>query len=119
MKESGSGLTKEQYFEMCEMMGTEPSEEDIPLDRNDLTLDTQLIFSIYDKLPARWEGFSGQYLGKDLGLLNILFDHYNLDKCERNYAWDIIPIIDSFVAEDIAKKMKSKTKVTGDKPRGV
>ena len=96
---------------MCEMMGSEPVEEEIPYNREDLTLDTQLILNIYDKLPARWEGFSGQYMGKDLSLLETLANHYELEKCEFNYAWDIIPIIDSFVAEDIAKKIKTKTKV--------
>ena len=118
VKESGSGLTKEQYFEMCEMMGSEPLEEEIPCSREDLTLDTQLIFNIYDKLPAKWEGFSGQYLGKDLLLLDTLFKHYKLEEYEESYAWDIIPIIDSFVAEDIARKIKSKTKVAGDTPGG-
>lgn len=103
---------------MCEMMGSEPVEEEMPYDREDLTLDTQLIFTIYDKLPAKWEGFSGQYLGKDLLLLDTLFKHYKLEKYEKNYAWDVIPIIDSFVAEDIAKKIKSKTKVSGDKLSG-
>lgn len=99
-------------------MGSEPVEEEMPVGREDLTLDSQMVFSIYDKLPARWEGFSGQYLGKELSLLDSLFDHYKLDKYERNYAWDIIPIIDSFVAEDIAKKMKAKTKIAESMPRG-
>lgn len=110
-------MTKAQYFEMCEMLGNEPLEEEIPYSRDDLTYDTQLIFSIYDKLPAKWEGFSGQYLGKDLVLLGTLTKHYELDKATTNYAWEIIPVIDSFVAEDIARKIKTKTKV-GDMPRG-
>ena len=96
---------------MCEMMGSEPIEEEIPWEREDLTLETQIIFSIYDKLPARWEGFSGQYLGKDLALLVTLFEHYGLEKHERGYAWDIIPVIDNFVAQDVARKVKSKSKV--------
>lgn len=91
-------------------MGSEPVEEEIPYERDDLTLDTQLILSIYDKLPSKWEGFSGTYMGKDLTLLEILANHYELEKYELNYAWDIIPIIDSFVAEDIAKKIKAKSK---------
>jgi hypothetical protein len=71
VKESGSGLTKEQYFDMCEMMNSEPLESEIPVSREDLTLETQEVFSIYDKLPARWEGMSGTYLGKDLSLLPV------------------------------------------------
>jgi hypothetical protein len=100
------------------MLGNEPLEEEIPYEREDLTLDTQLILSIYDKLPAKWEGFSGQYLGKDLLLLETLFNFYKMEKFEQLYAWEIIPIIDSIVAEDIAKKIKSKGKVAGDMPDG-
>lgn len=95
---------------MCKMLGSEPIEEELPCEREDLTYDSQLVFNIYDKLPAKWEGFSGQYLGKDLLLLDTLFKHYKFEDYEKNYAWDIIPIIDSYVAEDIAKKIKAKTK---------
>ena len=93
------------------MMGTAPQEEEIPYEREDLTLETQIIFSIYDKLPAKWEGFSGQYLGKELNLLPILAEQYKLSKNELAFAWEIIPVIDSFVAEDISKKMKAKTNI--------
>lgn len=91
------------------MLGNEPLEEEIPYDRGDLTQDTQLVFFIYDKLPPRWEGFTGQYLGKDLTLLPTLLNLYNFPKYDESYAWELIPIIDSFVAEDIAVKLKTKT----------
>jgi len=100
---------------MCEMLKTEPKEDEIPYGREDLSLDTQLVFEIYDKLPAKWEGFSGQYLGKDLLLLDFLTKHYELEKYEINYMWNIIPIIDNYVAQDIARKLKSKS---GEKPSG-
>lgn len=96
------------------MMKSEPVEEEIPVGREDLSLDTQVIFSFYDILPSKWESFSGGYLGKDLSLLPILFEEYEVQKDMRRYAWTIIPIIDSFVAEDIAKKIKSKS---GGKPK--
>jgi hypothetical protein len=90
------------------MLGSEPVDSEIPLEREDLTEETQLVFYLYDKLPAKWEGFSGQYMGKDLTLLPILCEEFNIDKSTRKYAWDMIPIIDSFVAEDVARKIKSK-----------
>jgi len=95
---------------MCEALGSEPLEEEIPIDREDLSIETQLVLYIYDKLPSKWEGFSGQYMGKELGLLPVLCEEFEIEKSIRKYAWDIIPIIDSFVAEDIAKKIKSKSK---------
>lgn len=96
------------------MMGSEPLEEEIPVDREDLSIETQLVLSVYDKLPSKWEGFSGNYLGKDLMVLPILMDEYKFDKGMRRYAFEIIPIIDSFVAEDIALKIKAKSKVKED-----
>lgn len=98
---------------MCEIMGSEPLDSEMPCEREDLADETQFIFALYDKLPARWEGFSGQYLGKELGLLKDLFEVYNLQEYQKLYAWEIIPIIDSIIASDIAQKIKSKSKSKG------
>lgn len=98
------------------MLGNEPIESQIPMDRSDLLMETQIVFDLYDKLPTRWDGFSGQYLGKDLVLLPVLFKEFDVDDLIRKYAWSIIPFIDSIVGEDIAKKIKSKSK--GKTPNG-
>lgn len=95
---------------MCEMLKTTPIEEQIPVGREDLSYETQMIFFLYDKLPSKWEGFSGTYLGKDLTLLPILYEEYKYEPSLRRYGWDIIPIIDSFVAEDIARKKPKEGK---------
>ena len=95
------------------MFGNEPVEEEIPIEREDLSLETQIVFDLYDKLPDKWEGFSGQYLGKDLTLLPTLFNEYEIDNSMKKYAWNIIPLIDSFVAQDVAEKIKRKTKSAG------
>lgn len=92
------------------MLNTEPKEDEIPLERSDLALETEIVFDLYDKLPANWEGMSGQYLGKELILLPILFKEFKVEKSIRKYAWSIIPIIDNFMAKDIADKIKSKSK---------
>ena len=91
------------------MMGNEPVEEEIPYDREDLYMETRLVFDMYDKLPAKWEGMSGTYIGKELLLLPILFEEYDVEEYVKKYAWHIIPIIDNFVAEDIAEKVKRQT----------
>jgi hypothetical protein len=93
---------------MMDLLGNEPIEEDIPYTREDLSIETQLIFNMYDKLPAKWEGMSGTYLGKELVLLPILCEEYNIEGYLRKYAWYIIPIIDSYVAEDIASQIKRR-----------
>jgi hypothetical protein len=95
---------------MCRLLKTEPLEEEIPVGREDLTLDTQFVFNLYDKLPAKWEGFGGTYLGKELILLPVLFKEFDIDKSIQLYCWDLIPFIDYYIAEDIAKKVKAKSK---------
>jgi hypothetical protein len=97
---------------MCELLNTTPKEEEIPIDRGDLNVDTQLVFLIYDKLQANWEGMSGHYLGKDLSLIPVLLEHYNFDKTLSNYTWEIIPIIDNIVAKDISEQIKRRSKAT-------
>lgn len=92
------------------MLGTKPDPEEIPVERGDLALETQEVFNLFDILPANWEGMSGNYLGKDLQLLPVLFDEFDIDRPVRLYAWSIIPYIDSLIAEDIAEKIKAKTK---------
>ena len=95
---------------MCELLGSEPKEEDTPISREDLSSDTQLALFIYDKLQSNWEGMSGHYLGKDLSLMPVLLEHYDFDKPLNDYIWEIIPIIDNIVANDIAEKLKQKRK---------
>lgn len=95
---------------MCEMLNTEPKLEEIPVEREDLFIETQEVLFYFDKLPAQWEGFSGQYMGKDLSLLPILFKEFKVDKYIRRYCWEIIPIIDNFIAEDVADKIKARSK---------
>lgn len=58
------GMKKDTYFEMCEMLGTEPVEEEIPLEPMDFPLIVQAAFSVYTQLQDEWEPMSGQYLGK-------------------------------------------------------
>jgi hypothetical protein len=104
---------------MCELLKSEPIEEEIPIEREDLNIDTQLAMSVYDKLQANWEGMSGQYLGKDLSLIPVLLEHYKFDKPLQGYIWEIIPIIDNIVAKDISEKSKRRSKQRDTTPKGM
>ena len=59
-------MDKHTYFEMCEMLGTEPIDDDIPIEVDDLPELVQKALHIYSYLPDAWEGMSGTYMGKDL-----------------------------------------------------
>ena len=95
---------------MCRLLNTEPDPEQLPVEREDLSLETQEVFHLYDKLQAKWEGYTGQYLGKDMTLLPVLFDEFEVDKATRLYCWEVIPVIDMYIAEDVADKIKAQAK---------
>lgn len=64
---------------MCEQLGTEPKEEEIPAEFGDFPYLVQIAISIFAILPDNWEGFSGTYMGKDLSLLPYLVKVYEVE----------------------------------------
>jgi hypothetical protein len=66
-------MSKDTYYEMCSMLGTEPIYEEIPVEFEDLSLDTQEAFVLYQMLQDNFDSMSGTYQGKNYsGLLDIL-----------------------------------------------
>ena len=58
---------------MCEQMGWEPKDEEIPKDPSDLSYNVQCALILYEALPDIWEGMSGSWMGKNYsGLIDIL-----------------------------------------------
>ena len=67
-------MTKKQYLLMCEQLGNEPIEEEIPADFEDFPYEVQEVIQIFSILPDIWEGMSGTYMGKDYSILPYLMD---------------------------------------------
>lgn len=87
-------MTKETYFEMCEMLGSEPLQEEIPVEYDDLMIDVQQAFSVYQKLKDEWDTMNGNYLGKNFsGILDIL-TILDVPLEDRRTMFDLINIID-------------------------
>lgn len=103
-------MTKEQYFEMCEMMGSTPIEEEIPVDINDFELEVQIALEIYNMLPDIWEGMSGSYLGKNFAAIESIFNSFEIPKDDRLVYLKVLSLIDNIRASDISKKQKAKEK---------
>lgn len=59
-------MTKEQYLAMCEQLGAEPIDSEIPIEFSDLPHEAQQAREVFEYLPDRIDGFSGTYFGKDL-----------------------------------------------------
>lgn len=103
-------MTKEQYFNMCEQLGTEPLEHEIPVELEDLPLEVQQALFVYRMLRDEWEGFNGLYLGKSyIGLTEIL--HYTeVDLQDQKIILTLIKIIDSIRGNIINEKQKKPAK---------
>lgn len=97
-------MTRDAYFEMCEALGSEPIEEEIPVEYTDLPSDIQIVLSIYNTLKDSWNGMSGTYMGKEHnGLIDIL-ELYEIPKEERKHTLTYINAIDNIRSSIIAAK---------------
>lgn len=103
-------MTKEVYLEMCATMGTEPIEEEIPVEHEDLLADVQEALNIYSKLRDEWDTMNGVYLGKNFTSLLDIFTIYGVAIEDRKTVLDLINIIDVHRSKVLNKK-KAKAKV--------
>ena len=88
------GMTKTAYFEMCEMLGSEPIEEEIPPDIEDFPIETQQAIELYHRLKDTWEPMGGVYLGKSYAGLSDLFEVYDVQKECKSYFLEWISVLD-------------------------
>ena len=72
-------MYSEQYFQMCEQMGWEPKEEEVPKDPAYLSYDVQCALVLFNSLPDNWEGMSGTWMGKDYSGLMDIMNIYQID----------------------------------------
>ena len=69
----------EQYLQMCEQMGWEPKEEELPKEPSHLSYNIQGALILYNALPDVWEGMSGSWMGKDYSGLMDIMNIYELE----------------------------------------
>ncbi len=100
-------MTKEQYFEMCEMFKSDPIESEIPVEFEDLNLDVQEAFGIYNMLQDNWDTMNGTYMGKIYtGILDIL-ELNEIDDKKTTYT--LIRKIDEYRSKAIKSKTPKKS----------
>jgi len=110
MQNSNVSMTRDQYFEMCEMLGTEPVESEIPVEFDDMPLEVQTSLLIYRILRDDWEGMSGTYMGKNINGIFDIFTAYEIDNRDKKFYLELIHIIDSIRSKEINSKNQSNTK---------
>jgi len=101
-------MTKESYFEMCEMMDTEPIEEEIPVEFDDFPYEVQQAFIVYRMLRDEWEGMNGIYLGKSLSGIQEILQCCEIDPQDYKIIISLVQTIDSIRQEQVNSKHDSK-----------
>lgn len=74
-------MTRDRYLEMCEQMGREPKEEEIPLDWEDFPLLAVQAMNTFNMLGDRIVPDIG-FLGKDYTNLPYWMDVYGIEDTE-------------------------------------
>ena len=94
---------------MCEALGSEPVEEDIPVEFVDLPDEVQQSLEVYSYLPDRWEGMSGTFMGKDYTIAFELFKTFKVKLASNRQLYlRIMSGIDSIRSAIISAKNESK-----------
>lgn len=103
-------MTKETYFEMCEMLAQEPIESEIPVEISDFPEIVQQCFVIYGILSDIWDPMGGNYLGKDYSIVFKLFEVYDItENTEILLSLDFLQNIDNVRSKLISDKVKAKS----------
>lgn len=98
-------MTKDQYFEMCQMLNSEPKEEEIPVEFEDLNSDVQYAITVYNMLQDNWDNMAGTYLGKNMSGILDIFTIMGVE--DSKACFFIIGILDRVRSEIInSKKVK-------------
>ena len=94
---------------MCEALGTEPLDSEIPVDFGDFPIFVQESLNFYSLLKDVWDPMGGNYLGKDMSMLFEIFKLYDLENAEKLLHISIIQQLDSVRSKIIHNKKAQKT----------
>lgn len=101
-------MNKASYFEMCEALGTEPIEEEIPVEFSDFPILVQQVMGVYNYLPDNWDTMGGNYIGKNLAIVFQLFEIFLIDNIEKPLSLELIQYIDIQRRKILNKKETKK-----------
>jgi len=99
-------MTKEQYLDLCEQLGNEPLQEEIPIELHEFPLEVQEALSIYKALRDEWEFVAGTYLGKKLDTVFDLFSAYGIPFEDHKTYYELIVMVDSVRIDEMRKQTK-------------
>ena len=99
-------MSIDQYLEMCEQMGWEPKDEEMPKDPSYLSYNVQCALILFNALPDMYAGMTGTWIGKDYaGLLDIM-SIYQMDN-QKN-VFELLKIAENEYGKYSAEKAKQQ-----------
>ena len=101
-------MTKDQYFEMCEIMGNEPVESEIPVGFEDFSIEVQQAFNAYRMLRDEWDFMNGNYLGKSLIGIKDVLEATEIEPSDQKFIIMLIRMIDTVRSDEINNKKKTE-----------
>ena len=105
-------MTKETYYDMCEMLGEEPVEENIPVELEDFPYEVQQAMLVYRMLRDEWDGFSGIYFGKSLLGITEILNAVEINQEDHKFIITIIREIDTVRSNEINSKKNNEKPAT-------
>jgi hypothetical protein len=99
-------MSKESYFEMCEMLGSEPVDSEIPVEFEDFPIEVQQAFNAYRMLRDEWDTMNGNYLGKSLIGVKDVLEATEIEPSEQKFIIMLVRMIDSVRSDEINSKKK-------------
>ena len=99
-------MSQDQYIDMCEQMGWEPDEKQMPKDPSTLSFEIQQALLLLNVLPDKWEGMSGTWLGKDYAGLDAILRIYEIDKPRD--VFELLQVAEKELGDYYAHKQKEK-----------
>jgi hypothetical protein len=101
-------VTKDQYYEMCEALGNEPLESELPVEYDDLPLEVQAAIRIYNSMQDNWDYMNGNYIGKSYVGFKDILDIFEVGVEDRRAVYDLVASIDRIRSKAI-RDAKPKT----------
>jgi hypothetical protein len=101
-------MTKDSYFEMCEALGSEPLDSEIPVEYDDFPVEVQESIRIYNNLQDNWDYMGGNYIGKNLNGFKDILSIFEVDPQDYRAVYELIMRIDRIRAKSI-QDSKPKT----------
>ena len=91
---------------MCEQMGWEIDETQLPKDPSSLELECQQALMLLNTLPDKWDGMSGTWMGKDYSGLAAIMDIYEID--DRKTVFELLKVAEIEMSKYYSEKAKQK-----------